>query len=143
MATVNLLAISTVLGKGYVLPRLEVLFVMSYLMAIGIGQYLTYVESTYIRTVNNMGTSSYVSYSRNWYQSLVNGLAEARDSWASWLWLNACAVGGAAAVLAGERISVNQNTPLAICAARSQAGTLLARESLSRFYNFAAVELPI
>ena len=49
---------------------------MSYLMAIGIGQYLTYVESTYIRTVNNMGTWSYVSYSRNWYQSLVNGLAE-------------------------------------------------------------------
>jgi hypothetical protein len=89
VATVNLLAMWTVLGGGYVLLRLSALLVISFLLAIGIGHYLAYVESTYVRSVNNMGSWSYVSYSNNWYESLVNGLAEVRDSWAHWLWLDA------------------------------------------------------
>ena len=73
----------TVLGQGFVVLRLGVLLI-SYAIAIGIGRYLAYVETTYR---DPLGT---------WYvtcQKLVRLTDERHrrhdNSWAGWLWLNA------------------------------------------------------
>jgi hypothetical protein len=88
VATVNLIAIWSVLGRGHWFLRLIALVVTPFLVASGMSRYLENVESTY-RVTRGFGPWSVTSFNNTWYNSLVCGIAEERDSLVSWLWLNA------------------------------------------------------
>jgi hypothetical protein len=89
VANVNLIAIWAVLSRSSVFPRLIALLVISYALAIGLGQYLQYIESGYRVWRTGSRGQLYQIWSNNWYDSLVNGMFDARDAWSSWLWLDA------------------------------------------------------
>ena len=89
VATANLIAIWTVLGQGRLFVRLFALLLIPFLLAATMSQYLAHIESTYRVTLQTRRGQIYQDYSRAWYNSLVNGIVEGRDSWASWLWLDA------------------------------------------------------
>ena len=84
IATVNLIAMWSVLGRGFVLLRLAVLLIIPYPLAIGLGWYLATVETSYQRPFGS-GTI----FARSWYDSLMSGIADIDNSWPAWLWLNA------------------------------------------------------
>jgi hypothetical protein len=87
VATVNLLAIWTVLGDGRFALRVAALLAIPLLLAFGIGRYLEYVESTY-RRISTPG-QRYMTWTNNWYDSLINGIVDAREALLSWFWLDA------------------------------------------------------
>ena len=84
IATVNLVAIWSVLGGGHWLVRLVVLVVSTSVLAAATSQFLSYVDSSY-----KTDPRGWRYYSNAWYGSLVRGIAEEGDTWTSWLWLNA------------------------------------------------------
>jgi hypothetical protein len=89
VATVNLIAIWAVLGRGRFFVRSIAVLVIPYLLALGLSQYLQYIESTYrVWRIGSRG-QSYQSWSNAWYNSLVNGIFDANEAWSSWLWLDA------------------------------------------------------
>jgi hypothetical protein len=89
VASVNLIAIWAVLGKGLVIARVAALVVLPYLLAMGLRSYLQHIESTY--KTWRIGTSgqNYQIWSNAWFDSLINGIFDANDNSVSWLWLNA------------------------------------------------------
>jgi hypothetical protein len=113
IACVNLIAIWAVLGHGRISARLVALLVIPYLLAIGLSQYLQYVESTYrIRRTGSRG-QTYQTWSNAWYDSLVNGIFDANEAWSNWLWLDAALLAALLLFLraGGYRLMRNSRSP--------------------------------
>ncbi|HEY3391413.1 MAG TPA: hypothetical protein VGK58_01810 [Lacipirellulaceae bacterium] len=110
-ASVNFIAIWAVLGQGLVLARLAALVVLPYLLALGLARYLQYIESTYQTWRIGTGGSIYQTWLNTWYDSLINGIFAANDTWDSWLWLNAALLAALLLFLraAGYRLLRNTN----------------------------------
>jgi hypothetical protein len=89
IACVNLIAIWAVIGHGPVVARLAALLVVPYLLAMGLSQYLKFVESAYHLWWKGPNGQMYRSWSRAWSNSLLHRIFEANDAWTSWLWINA------------------------------------------------------
>jgi hypothetical protein len=77
VATVNLIAIWTVLGAGYWVLRIVALVGVPYSIAQGMAQYSAYL--------NTIGSGS----SRRQYGTIPWILANMENLWLTWLWLNA------------------------------------------------------
>jgi hypothetical protein len=88
LATVNLVAIWAVLGRGHWLLQLATLLVIPYFLAEGLRRYLSYVELAYV-TIRGRGPWNTVAFNRAWYDSLVRGIADEKDSLIHFLCINA------------------------------------------------------
>jgi hypothetical protein len=79
IATTNLIAIWSVLGRGLWIMRLFALLVIPFVLGDGTIQVMDYLESAY----------RYNPPPNPWYDSLVYGIYRTRDTWRTWLWLDA------------------------------------------------------
>ena len=101
VATVNLIAIWTVLGAGYWFLRVIALIGVPYLIAYGMAQYSAYL--------NTIGSGS----SRRQYGTIPWILANMENLWLTWLWLNALLLAALLVFLraSGYRLMRNEATP--------------------------------
>jgi hypothetical protein len=89
IAIINLLAIWTVLGQGRITLRVAALLTIPLLLAIGIGRYLSFIESTYrVIRISSRG-QRYQSWTNSWYDSLINSIFDANETLLEWFWLDA------------------------------------------------------
>jgi hypothetical protein len=78
VATVDLIAIWAVLGGGYWIIRVASLLGVPFVIAKGMIYYSVYLKS-----------SSYASRAGGWYGTIGWSLADMKDLWTAWLWLDA------------------------------------------------------
>jgi hypothetical protein len=78
VATVNLIAIWAVLGGGYWIIRVASLLGVPFVIAKGMINYSVYLKS-----------SSSSSKPGGWYGTISWTLADMKDLWTAWLWLDA------------------------------------------------------
>jgi hypothetical protein len=88
LASVNLIAIWAVLGHGRALVRLAALFVVPYLLAVGMSRHLEYVELKYVMA-RGVGRFRSTTFTNAWYDSLLRGIADDGDSLVRFLCVNA------------------------------------------------------
>jgi hypothetical protein len=79
LATVNMVAIWSVLGGGHWTIRLAALLAIPLILAAGMLQFMNYLHST----------NWNMPLPNRWYDSLVYGIVESRDTWISWVCLDA------------------------------------------------------
>jgi hypothetical protein len=84
VATVNLIAIWAVLGGGYWIIRVASLIGAPLLIAEGMKYYSVYLKSYSLSLSISLKPGG-----RNWYGTIAWALAEMKDLWTAWLWLDA------------------------------------------------------